>query len=708
MEFRKPSLRALIPLCAALLLAACGGGDSSSAPPAALPPPPPPPGTLIGSAGGTVTGPNGAQVVIPAGALATAVRINIEQITTGAPALPAGFAAHGPMFAFTPHGTTFAVPVTMTLPFDPAGVPAGTTPEFYKTTNAQTLWEEVGGATFGATSVSAPVSGFSDATVVIPPVAPAPPDKSVRSWSFLMLFGDDLEEGPALEDSQVGGDLWEIVEFGSAVFDVRLLDADGSELPSDNIANGLIGAKADLGYFAVGAEAPLGNAAIDDDAIGSKARLVQYQTYVKNAPNATFSMQLSTAMLQTVDGNGILGRPCPPHHDLAGTACDLIKAEIYLDVKAFTAGSGPITTFFRTAGGAEINGSGGAWLTSAWSESFSRTPLWVTEDFDFQTEDFHGPEGVINMSLERPPLHSIDLSSIEVGEKFTVQVVAHTYTYNRADGVVSGRGAEFETSSGAYLFNQSNLIGTTISTSDLTPVDTSQPLADPADVPVIPEPCIPGPGPNPDSGVIQFSAAKYTHPESGTTPTITVTRTGGSVGAVTATFTTSDGTAVAGADYRAVNSSVFFSAGDTTARAVAIPIIQDLIPSEPDQTVNLSLSQPGGCAGLGAQTTAVLTITDDDAPPAPTLFTVGGTVTGLGANRMVLENHRGLFLEVTANGPFTFSQLPTPTGSSYFVRVFNQPRNALGFQTQQCTVTNGTGVFGNANVTNVLVTCVDL
>lgn len=46
--------------------------------------------------------------------------------------------AHGPMFAFTPHGASFALPVTATLPFAPATVPAGRTPQLFKTVNGQT------------------------------------------------------------------------------------------------------------------------------------------------------------------------------------------------------------------------------------------------------------------------------------------------------------------------------------------------------------------------------------------------------------------------------------------------------------------------------------------------------------------------------------------------------------------------------------------
>src|SRR5689334_14058848 len=114
--------------CVVALMAACGGAEDPSSPPPPPSPPssppsaPSPPGVLIGAAGGTVTGPRGAQVVIPAGALASEVRINIEETSAGAPALPTGVVSVGPTFALTPHGTTFAVPVTLTLPYDSASV----------------------------------------------------------------------------------------------------------------------------------------------------------------------------------------------------------------------------------------------------------------------------------------------------------------------------------------------------------------------------------------------------------------------------------------------------------------------------------------------------------------------------------------------------------------------------------------------------------
>jgi hypothetical protein len=123
-------------------------------------------------------------------------------------------------------------------------------------------------------------------------------------------------------------------------------------------------------------------------------------------------------------------------------------------------------------------------------------------------------------------------------------------------------------------------------------------------------------------GVIQFSAATYSVGESGGSATITLTRTGGSTGAVSVTVATSNGTATAGADYTAVSTVVNFAAGATSATAT-VPILGDSV-FEGNETVNLTLSAPTGGATLGTQTTAVLTITDD---PAPTFSINDVTVT---------------------------------------------------------------------------------
>jgi uncharacterized delta-60 repeat protein len=85
---------------------------------------------------------------------------------------------------------------------------------------------------------------------------------------------------------------------------------------------------------------------------------------------------------------------------------------------------------------------------------------------------------------------------------------------------------------------------------------------------------------------------------------------------VSATLTTIGGTATAVSDFEAVNLTVFFGDGDSEPRLVEIPIVQDPDP-EADETVELELSQPGGCVQLGPQKTAILTIVDDDEQPQP-------------------------------------------------------------------------------------------
>ena len=675
-----------------LAVSGCGGGGGGGGTSQS--------GTVVGAAGGTVAGPNGAKVVIPAGALATDTTILIEQTSAGSPPLPGGFSVSGQMFAFTPHGTTFAVPVTLTLPFDPASVPAGSTPTLLKT-NAQNRFEQVAGATFGADSVTAQVTSFSFAQIVFTGLVSTDP---VRAWAFSELIGDNLVTvtvpPPDGNGVQRAGPLEKIVNFGPAFFDSEFVLLDGTTLPPDEIAVGYVSSTADGKTFALSAEAQRGNPNIPGSTIGSISELSQHQTFIKREADASLKITLAPALIEVHDHNLVLGRACPAAH-AQGELCDVIKGEIYLDLWAHTEDLPPSSssptpiTFFYTGGRASLNGFAGSWDSKA--SNHGRTPLWTIEDFDFVIEDFVGvPQGHVSMKLRNPLTFTVDLSSIDVGKAFTLEVFTFATAYNR----IAGPPSEFETSAGAYLMDPRTGGGTTMITTGLEPTNTPL-LGFPPGVLVPPAACVPGPGPNPAAGVLQFSAASYTQLESNTTPTITVTRTGGSKGAVTATFSTSDGTAIGGTDYTPVSTTIFFADGDTAQRVVEVPIIQDLISGEPDKTVNLTLSQPGGCAALGAQTTAVLTIRDDDAPPPPPRFTVGGTVNGL-IGTVVLEDHHGLFLEITGDGPFTFTNLPTLGGLPYSVRVFNQPFAPV----QVCTVSNGSGVFGNANVTNVVVNCV--
>lgn len=120
---------------------------------------------------------------------------------------------------------------------------------------------------------------------------------------------------------------------------------------------------------------------------------------------------------------------------------------------------------------------------------------------------------------------------------------------------------------------------------------------------------------NDAAGTIQFSGPQYVVREDGTPLlAVTLTRTGGSAGAVSTTVNLADGTAVTPGDYSNSPIAVSWADGDTAPKTITIPIVDDSL-IEPDETVNLSLSTPTGGATLGTQNTATLTILDNDSVP---------------------------------------------------------------------------------------------
>ena len=80
-----------------------------------------------------------------------------------------------------------------------------------------------------------------------------------------------------------------------------------------------------------------------------------------------------------------------------------------------------------------------------------------------------------------------------------------------------------------------------------------------------------------------------------------------------------------------------------------------------------------------------------------TTYSVGGTVSGL-SGTAVLEDNGADDLSLSANGSFTFNT-QLAAGAAYNVTVKTSPAG------QSCTVSNGSGTVGSANVTNIAVSC---
>jgi hypothetical protein len=121
----------------------------------------------------------------------------------------------------------------------------------------------------------------------------------------------------------------------------------------------------------------------------------------------------------------------------------------------------------------------------------------------------------------------------------------------------------------------------------------------------------------PQPETLQFSAATYNQGEGAGTATITVTRIGGSSGAASVQFSnpaggtaTGGGSCTAGVDYITPSGTLNWTDGEVADKTFAVTLCSENIV-ETSETVNLALSNATG-ATLGSQTTATLTINDDD------------------------------------------------------------------------------------------------
>ncbi|NNM64601.1 MAG: hypothetical protein HKL99_08305, partial [Burkholderiales bacterium] len=115
-------------------------------------------------------------------------------------------------------------------------------------------------------------------------------------------------------------------------------------------------------------------------------------------------------------------------------------------------------------------------------------------------------------------------------------------------------------------------------------------------------------------------------------------------------------------------------------------------------------TQPAGqtCSVVnGAGTVGSGNVTNADVICAANTYSIGGTLSGLTTGTglaVVLQDNGGDDLTLTGNGSFTFAT-QIATTAPYSVTVKTQPSG------QTCTVTNGAGTVGTAQVLNVSVIC---
>lgn len=157
--------------------------------------------------------------------------------------------------------------------------------------------------------------------------------------------------------------------------------------------------------------------------------------------------------------------------------------------------------------------------------------------------------------------------------------------------------------------------------------------------------------------VIGFSNATYEVTEGTADATMTLTRSPAK-GKTAVSFATGGGSASDGGDYTAVSTKITFTSGQSQA-TVQVPIVVDRVAGEHDETVGLTLSNPGGGWALGTSS-ATLTIHEMAVPSAPT---------GLVAS--MESNVNGDFVHLTwtasSTGPVDWYEIwsSTTSGSGY-------------------------------------------
>ncbi|MFT3904781.1 MAG: Calx-beta domain-containing protein [Steroidobacteraceae bacterium] len=684
-----------IKLIAGLLAAFLAGCSGAGAPAGSSPV------SGIGAAGGTVSEGSGAKVVVPAGALAQTTPIAVTQSSDGAPPLPAGIVPVGPIYAFTPHGTVFQKPVTITVPFDASKVSANAVLVIYKTNATRSAWELVAGATVDGNAMSGAVSGFSNAFVAAePPQGFAElTEKDYRLESF--QFTGDTGDGTTLlaADSQTGGALSVRIDVGEAlpiVPPAMTLDGPASVEVFSN----------DTGktYFTV-AEAPhtsdpLAVLPLDSRPVdGSRSVLTQTYTFRVVDPSATLKFILTHADQTLIDGGGhpTDDQMCPwldpaklNPADLAAACSALaMNAENSVFVNAYKVLSPD--DFYSGNAEVMVFGSHPAWTFQV-THFLDGEAIWQESDF---TVDQTPPEqGGLSISAVLAHAVAIDipLNSLLKDDVFNVRITLVSRVWDAVQGE-SYAGAylrdpvDFDAVAGAVSIEQTGL--------EQLPVN-HDPRPDP-----VPVACTSGV--DPAAGQIQFKTSAYTTPERPLDVYVEVERAGGTQGEVKVLLESVDGTATAGKDYEAQHRILRFADGTGGTQIVPVSIRGDN-ESEQDETFDLKLSAFSACAALGAQTTTVTILDDDRHMHAPDTFTLGGTVTGLtGTGLVVKDLISGGTFTANSNGPFTLSS-PTPIFDlfAYDIIIATQPTNPE----QSCTVAHATGTVEGANVTDIAVNCV--
>ena len=187
-------------------------------------------------------------------------------------------------------------------------------------------------------------------------------------------------------------------------------------------------------------------------------------------------------------------------------------------------------------------------------------------------------------------------------------------------------------------------------------------------------------------GTLGFSSGTYSVADTTGMATVAVQRTGGSSGAVSVQYATSNGTGVAGTNYRAASGTLNWPAGEAADKTFSVPVLDDG-KADGNHTVDLTLSAVSAGATLGTSA-AVLTITNSNSAAAPPAAPTDLTATPLDSVDIHLtwtlnstdETDVRVQSKVLPGGTFADLLPLLPAGTNNLTVSGLQPATGYGFQ----------------------------
>jgi hypothetical protein len=158
---------------------------------------------------------------------------------------------------------------------------------------------------------------------------------------------------------------------------------------------------------------------------------------------------------------------------------------------------------------------------------------------------------------------------------------------------------------------------------------------------------------------------------------VSVSRINGSDGAASVIYSTSGISATAGDDFTAPSGTLNWAAGDSSARTILVPIINDAT-IEGDETFSITLSAAAG-ASLGAASVMTITIVDDDV----------ATVPGAPVNLVAIPGNAQAFPLITGHrwrSPITAAPRPEKVLTGFGTASPINVTGLLNDTTYSCTV----------------------